>query len=137
VTAHFNVPTGGGQNRGHHAQCRGLAGAVGTQQTDYLATADVQIQMINGKFTVDQHATCAAVLKMPTFSEVSEMAALSRLMGGYHIRTDNEVGVVMGRQVSEHIWPRMKALFEGKSMAAAAPMKVEKIRKKSVMVKGF
>ena len=96
-----------------------------------------QIQMINGKFTVDQHATCAAVLKMPTFSEVSEMAALSRLMGGYHIRTDNEVGVVMGRQVSEHIWPRMKALFEGKSMAAAAPMKVEKIRKKSVMVKGF
>jgi hypothetical protein len=72
------------------------------------------IQMINGKMSVDQHASCAAVLKLPTFSEVSEMAALSRLMGGYHIRTDNDKGLVMGRQVADHLWPQFDALFNGK-----------------------
>lgn len=78
-----------------------------------------QIQMIDGKMTVDQHATCATVLKMPTFSETAEMAALSRLMGGYHIRTDNEVGVKVGRQVAEHLWPKFDALFNGKKPASA------------------
>ena len=96
-----------------------------------------QIQMVNGKMTVEQGATCEAVLRLPTFSEVSEMAALSRLMGGYHIRTDNEVGVVMGRKVSEHLWPKFKALFEGKRVPVASRKKVEMIRKASMGVKGY
>lgn len=73
-----------------------------------------QIQMINGKMTVDQHASCDVALQMPTFSETAEMAALSRLMGGYHIRTDNEVGVEVGRKVGKHLWPKFEALFSGK-----------------------
>ncbi len=73
-----------------------------------------QIQMVDGKLTVDQQATCDAVLKMPTFSETAEMAALSRLMGGYHIRTDNDAGLVQGRQVANHLWPKFEALFAGK-----------------------
>lgn len=91
-----------------------------------------QIQMVDGKFTVEQQATCDAVLKMPTFSEVAEMAALSRLMGGYHIRTDNEVGVTMGRKVGEHLWPKFQALFEGRPMPVLDPMEVEKVMKMSM-----
>ena len=94
-----------------------------------------KIQMVDGKLTVDQQATCDAVLKLPTFSEVAEMAALSRLMGGYHIRTDNEVGVEMGRKVGEHLWPKCKALFEGRPMPTLKPKEVEKIMKASMKVK--
>jgi hypothetical protein len=72
-----------------------------------------QIQLINGKITVDQHATCDVALQMPTFSETAEMAALSRLMGGYHIRTDNEVGLTQGRQVGMHLWPKFQSYFNG------------------------
>ena len=92
--------------------------------------------MVDGKLTVAQQATCDAVLKMPTFSEVAEMAALSRLMGGYHIRTDNEVGVTMGRKVSEHLWPKFKALFEGRPIPTLDPMEVKKIMAMSTKQSG-
>jgi hypothetical protein len=86
-----------------------------------------QIQMVNGKLTVDQQASCEAVLELPTFTETAEMAALSRLMGGYHIRTDNEVGVRVGRKVGEHLWPKFQALFEGSPMPTLDPMEVKKV----------
>jgi hypothetical protein len=86
-----------------------------------------QIQMVNGKLTVDQQASCEAVLELRTFTETAEMAALSRLMGGYHIRTDNEVGVRVGRKVGEHLWPKFQALFEGSPMPTLDPMEVKKV----------
>ncbi len=79
-----------------------------------------QIQLVNGKLTVDKHATCDVALQMPTFSETAEMAALSRLMGGYHIRTDNEVGLTQGRQVGMHLWPKFQAYFSGEAKVDAA-----------------
>lgn len=78
-----------------------------------------QIQLVNGRLTVDQHATCDVALKMPTFSATAEMAALSRLMGGYHIRTDNEAGLVQGRKVGEHLWPKFQAYFSGNAKVAS------------------
>ena len=93
-----------------------------------------KIQMVDGKFTVDQQATCEAVLKLTPFKEVAAMAALSHLMGGYHIRTDNEVGVEMGRKVGEHLWPKCKALFEGRPMPTLDPMEVKKVMKMSMKV---
>jgi hypothetical protein len=41
------------------------------------------------------------------------MAALSRLWGGYHIRADNEQGLILGRQIAMHSWPKYKAYFDG------------------------
>jgi len=57
--------------------------------------------------------TCDVALALPTFTATAEMAAVSRLWGGYHIRTDNEVGLVAGRQIAEYEWPKIQAYFNG------------------------
>ncbi len=52
-------------------------------------------------------------LNLPTFSATAEMAALSRMLGGYHIATDNNVGLEVGRRIATYCWPRYRAYFEG------------------------
>ena len=52
-------------------------------------------------------------LSLPTFSATAEMAALSRAMGGYHIPTDNIVGLEVGRKIATWSWPRYQAYFDG------------------------
>src|SRR3989442_1496018 len=52
-------------------------------------------------------------LMLPTFSATAEMAALSRLWGGYHIRTDNEEGLKLGRKIAEYSWPIYVSYFKG------------------------
>lgn len=52
-------------------------------------------------------------LPLPTFSGTAEMAAISRLWGGYHIRTDNEVGLALGRKIAEYSWPKYQSYFNG------------------------
>lgn len=52
-------------------------------------------------------------LKLQTYSGAAEMAALSRMLGGYHIRTDNEVGLKTGIKIAEYEWPIYKAYFDG------------------------
>jgi hypothetical protein len=41
------------------------------------------------------------------------MAALSRAMGGYHIPTDNIVGLEVGRKIAVWSWPKYQAYFNG------------------------
>jgi hypothetical protein len=53
------------------------------------------------------------VLTMPTFTATAEMAGMSRVMGGYHIQTDNIEGLKLGRSVAQFSWPKYKAYFEG------------------------
>ncbi|MFD1553913.1 haloperoxidase [Putridiphycobacter roseus] len=43
-------------------------------------------------------------LKFPTFTEASEMAGQSRVMGGYHIQSDNIAGLKLGRDVAHQVW---------------------------------
>ncbi|KAF0243939.1 MAG: vanadium-dependent [Planctomycetota bacterium] len=52
-------------------------------------------------------------LALPTFSSTAEMAAESRMLGGYHIRVDNEDGLKLGRKIAVTAWPRYKAYWEG------------------------
>lgn len=52
-------------------------------------------------------------LPLPTFSGTAEMAALSRALGGYHIPTDNIVGLDVGRRLASWSWPRYQAYFDG------------------------
>lgn len=54
-------------------------------------------------------------LALPTFSATAEMAAVSRLWGGYHIRADNEAGLVLGKQIADFSWPRYQDYFRGKA----------------------
>jgi len=52
-------------------------------------------------------------LKLPTFSATAEMAAFSRMLGGYHIATDNNVGLEYGRRIAGYSWPKYQAYFDG------------------------
>lgn len=52
-------------------------------------------------------------IDLPTWSGVAEMAALSRALGGYHIPSDNNVGLKVGRELAVWSWPKYQAYFEG------------------------
>jgi hypothetical protein len=53
------------------------------------------------------------LLELPTFSATAEMAGISRVMGGYHIQSDNIAGLELGRQLASYSWPRYQAYFNG------------------------
>jgi hypothetical protein len=52
-------------------------------------------------------------LDLPTWSATAEMAALSRCLGGYHIATDNIVGLRVGREIAVWSFPKYQAYFNG------------------------
>ena len=66
-------------------------------------------EMIGG----DAHTSCDITLQLPTFTEVSELAGISRVLGGYHIQADNIEGLKMGRNVSDYLWPEIQKYFNG------------------------
>ncbi len=75
--------------------------------------ATAQMQAIEGVPAKDVAPTAAIDLALPTFSATAEMAAESRLLGGYHIRSDNEDGLKAGRQLAAFVFPRYQAYWEG------------------------
>ena len=75
--------------------------------------ATSQMQSVDGVPAKDVAATAAIDLALPTFSGTAEMAAESRLLGGYHIRSDNADGLRLGRKLAEFAFPRYKAYWEG------------------------
>ena len=52
-------------------------------------------------------------LELPSFSATAEMAAVSRMLGGYHVAADNDVGLEVGRKIAIYSWPRYQAYFDG------------------------
>jgi hypothetical protein len=79
--------------------------------TEPDATA-AQMQAVDGK-PAGGLDSADVVLMMPTFSATAEMAGLSRVMGGYHIQSDNREGLKMGRAVAEYGWRKYQAYFAG------------------------
>lgn len=53
------------------------------------------------------------IIVMPTFTETANMAGQSRVMGGYHIQSDNVEGLKLGRAVATFSWPKYQAYFDG------------------------
>jgi hypothetical protein len=76
-----------------------------------------QMQQLDGKPLVDllgeAHASCDVVLPIPTFTAAAEMAGISRVMGGYHIQSDNIAGLKLGRDVATYAWPIIQSYFDG------------------------
>jgi len=76
-----------------------------------------QMQQLDGRplaeILGDEHASCDVVLELPTFSEVADMAGISRVWGGYHIQADNVAGLALGRQVAAATWPVYEGYFDG------------------------
>lgn len=53
------------------------------------------------------------LLELPTFTATAEMAGISRVMGGYHIQSDNIAALELGRKIAHLSWPRYQAYFDG------------------------
>ena len=66
----------------------------------------------------DAHASCDITLQLPTFTEVAEIAGISRVLGGYHIQADNVAGLKLGREVANHIWPKIQGYINGETTQA-------------------
>jgi hypothetical protein len=73
------------------------------------------MQARNGKPAVDIPASKEVRLFLPSFTATAEMAAVSRLWGGDHIRTDNEEGLILSRRIAMYSWPKYQAYFGGKT----------------------
>ncbi|HEX2474301.1 MAG TPA: vanadium-dependent haloperoxidase [Lacipirellulaceae bacterium] len=90
-------------------------GAVAFQEAGYMTEPGftaAQMQARDGK-PAEIPNDKVVRLPLPTFTATAEMAAISRLWGGYHIRTDNDVGLVLGRRVAMYSWPKYQAYFDG------------------------
>ena len=71
------------------------------------------MQMVDGKPIHDKKMSCDVALQLPTFTATAEMAGISRVLGGYHIQSDNIEGLKLGRRVAYYLWPKMQAYFKG------------------------
>jgi|CXWL01.1.fsa_nt_gi hypothetical protein len=76
------------------------------------------MQSRDGKPAVDAPDSADVILNLPTFSATAEMAGISRIMGGYHIQSDNIVGLAMGRRLAESTWATFLAYFDGTAQVA-------------------
>ena len=93
-------------------------GAVAIQSAGWMTEPDAstaQMQARNGTLARDLPESKEVRLYLPSFTATAEMAAVSRLWGGYHIRTDNEEGLILGRRIAMYSWPKYRAYFEGKA----------------------
>jgi hypothetical protein len=78
-----------------------------------------QMQAVSGRPAAQLGDDKEVVLMMPTLSGAAEMAGLSRLLGGYHIQSDNLEGLRLGRAVADHSWRRYQAYFDGTAAATS------------------
>jgi PAP2 superfamily len=83
------------------------------QLTEKNAT-HAQMQSVDGKVATADEKACDVVLPLPTFSATAELAGWSRVLGGYHIQSDNLAGLDLGRKVADADWPKLAAQFAGK-----------------------
>jgi PAP2 superfamily len=63
-----------------------------------------EVKLVPGILTEPDRIGDTVVLKFPTFTETANMAGLSRVLGGYHIQSDNVEGLKLGRSVAEVVW---------------------------------
>lgn len=62
------------------------------------------VELIPGSLTEPDNLGEKVVLHFPTFTETANMAGMSRVMGGYHIQSDNIEGLKLGRNVAHEEW---------------------------------
>lgn len=92
-------------------------GSTEKRKAGFLTEAEADCAAMQGRGGKPYEGTirCDVELPLPTFTATAEMAGISRVMGGYHIQTDNVEGLKLGRKVAEFTWPRIKGYWEGKA----------------------
>lgn len=63
-----------------------------------------EARLVAGALTEPNNLGDTITLKFPTFTETAEMAGISRVLGGYHIQSDNTAGLELGRKVAREDW---------------------------------
>lgn len=63
-----------------------------------------EIELVAGALTEPDNLGDTVTLRFPTFTETAEMAGISRVLGGYHIQSDNIAGLELGRNVAKEVW---------------------------------
>ncbi|MCF1716622.1 vanadium-dependent haloperoxidase [Flavihumibacter sp. RY-1] len=71
------------------------------------------VTLIPGALTEPDRAGKPVELFFSTFTETAEMAGISRVMGGYHIQSENTEGLKLGRSIAGAIWHKYRQ-FTGK-----------------------
>ena len=78
--------------------------------------------LVAGAMTEPGMTGDTVTLHFPTFTETAEMAGISRVLGGYHIQSDNVAGLKLGRDVAREVYRKFlyhtgeedKRLVQGK-----------------------
>ncbi|HAD98546.1 MAG TPA: haloperoxidase [Cryomorphaceae bacterium] len=63
-----------------------------------------KVTLVAGAMTEPDRLGDTVILKFPTFTKTAEMAGISRVLGGYHIQSDNTAGLELGRNVAREDW---------------------------------
>lgn len=71
-------------------------------------TFGVSVKLVPGALTEPDNLRDTVTIHFPTFTETAEMAGLSRVLGGYHIQSDNIAGLELGRDVAHAAWEKYK-----------------------------
>ncbi|HYB99085.1 MAG TPA: vanadium-dependent haloperoxidase [Candidatus Limnocylindrales bacterium] len=97
-------------------------GVIETRKAGSLTEAHADCVAISGGTgqRPDSDTSCDITLELPTFEATAQMAGISRVMGGYHIQSDNTAGLDLGRKVADFTWPRIRAYFDGVHPMVAA-----------------
>lgn len=66
----------------------------------------VSVNWVPGSLTEPLKATDTVTLHFPTFTATADMAGMSRVLGGYHIQSDNIEGLNLGRKVAARVWEK-------------------------------
>jgi len=62
------------------------------------------VTLVAGYLTEPDNLGDTITLEFPTFTKTAEMAGISRVLGGYHIQSDNIAGLQLGRDVAHEAW---------------------------------
>lgn len=79
----------------------------------------VKVRLMPGWLTEPGIAQDSITLSFPTFTSAAEQAGFSRVLGGYHIMTDNTEGLAMGRKVADVVFRVCRSHIDG----TAAPVR--------------
>ncbi|MEN8665912.1 MAG: vanadium-dependent haloperoxidase [Flavobacteriaceae bacterium] len=69
--------------------------------SDYFG---ISVPFTAGSLTEPKEEWQEVVLHFPSFSQAAEMAGMSRVLGGYHIQSDNTEGLILGRKVAQQAY---------------------------------
>lgn len=93
-----------------------VSGACGEVLKRFTGSDDfgIEVKLVPGALTeLPENYGDTVTLKFPTFTYTADRAGISRVMGGYHIQSDNIEGLELGRRVADVIFAKYQELVEG------------------------